>query len=167
MMGQQGQGPSQEQMQQMDQQRFQNMKQGLTQFTRQVTNMKKSVNRVKTAVAKCGVSLPEELTNALDASDGLVAKIKAAQTADDLDQIVGDVEDVSSVMQDWGPHIGDLSQLCQMLKQSDRDIKTLNSSLKKFQSRAKANTKIDVSNLLADYTANITAMQDTLSLIHI
>lgn len=161
MMGQQG--PSEEQMQKMNEQRFKDMKKGLTQFSKQITNMKKSVTRLKTNIAKCGVSLPEELTNALAATDNLVAKIKASQTADELDEIVGDVEDVGSVMQDWGPRIGDLSRLCQMLKQGDRDMKILNSSLKRMQSRAKANKKVDVSNILIEYANNITAMKEILA----
>ena len=157
----QWQGPSEEDNQKMDERRLQDMKRGMNQFTRSIAMMKKSVARTKVVVSKCGVSIPEELVNALNSSDSLVAKINNAKTADELDEVVGDIEDIGSVMQDWGPRMGDLNRLCQMLKQADRDLKQLDRSLKRYQ--AKNSAKLDLSEILAEYKTNVDNMRQALS----
>jgi len=157
------QGPSEEDMKKMDEQRFNNMKKGLSQFTNGIKSMKKSITRVKTAIAKCGVNMPEELTSAMTNTDSLVSKIQAAQNADELDEIIGDVQDTGAVMQDWGPRLGDLQRLCQMIKQADKDMKQLDRSLKQDESRAKANKKIDISEIISDFKTNINGLRETLT----
>jgi len=154
------QGPSAEDQKKMDEQRLKDMKRGMSQFSRSITMMKKSVAKNKTALSKCGVNIPEELSNALNSSDSLVAKINDAKTADELDEVVGDIEDISSVMQDWGPKLGDLNRLCQMLKQADRDFKQLDRSLLSYQKKNTA--KMDISEILAEYKTNIESMRQTL-----
>lgn len=163
-MGQPGQqGPSEEDMKKMDEQRFKDMKRGLSQFSNGAKMMKKSIARVKTAISKCGVGMPEELVNALAQTDSITEKINAAQTADELDEIVGDIQDVGSVMQDWGPRMGDLSRLCQTLKQADRDAKQFDRSIKQMESQAKSNKKIDLSELIAEYKTAVAAQKDILA----
>jgi len=105
--------------------------------------------------------MPEELVNALNSSDSLVAKINNAKTADELDEAVGDIEDISSVMQDWGPRLGDLNRLCQMLKQADRDQKQLDRSLASYTK--KNTTKMDITEILAEYKTNVEGMRQTLA----
>ncbi|MDD4901283.1 MAG: hypothetical protein PHS62_04245, partial [Patescibacteria group bacterium] len=160
-MGQQG--PSEEEMKKMDEQRFKDMKRGLSQFATGAKSMKRNLARVKTAISKCGVNLPEELENALAQTDSLVEKIKAAETADALDEIVGDVQDVGSVMQDWGPRMGDLSRLCQMLKQADRDAKQFDRNVKRLEAQVKANKKVDLSEPLNEYKAAVAAQKEVLA----
>ncbi len=155
------QGPSEEQQKKMDEQRLKDMKRGMSQFSRSITMMKKNVAKNKVTLGKCGVSIPEELTNALNSSDSLVAKINGAKTADELDEVVGDIEDVGSVMQDWGPRLGDLNRLCQMFKQADRDMKQLNRSLASYQKKNTA--KMDITEILAEYKANVDGMNQTLA----
>jgi len=161
--GEQGQqqGPSEEDMKKMDERRLKDMKRGLSQFTRSAQMMKKNVAKTKAAIAKCGVNIPEELSNALDSIDGLVKKINDAQSADELDEVVGDIQDVGSVMQDWGPRMGELPRLCQMLKQADRDLKQLDRSLTRYQ--AKNSAKLDLSEILAEYKTNVDNMRQALS----
>ena len=157
--GQMNQGPSEEEMQKMDEQRFKQMKQGLNQFAKGVTMMKKNVARMKTRVAKCGVSIPEELANAMSSADSIVAKIKAAQSADELDAVIGDIEDIGAIMQDWGPRLGQLDQLCQMMKQGDRDTKQLERDAKRLESRVKANKKLDLTAILSQFKNNIASLK--------
>ncbi len=154
-------GPSEEQQKKMDEQRLKDMKRGMSQFSRSITMMKKNVAKNKTALSKCGVSIPEELTNALNSSDSLVAKINSAKTADELDEVIGDIQDVGSVMQDWGPRMGDLNRLCQMFKQADRDQKQLDRSLASYTKKNSA--KMDISEILAEYKTNIDGMRQTLA----
>jgi hypothetical protein len=157
------QGPSEEEMKKMEEQRFKDMKRGLSQFSNGAKQMKKSLAKVKTAINKCGVNLPEELTNALAQTDNLVEKIKAAQTADELDEIISDVQDVGSVMQDWGPRMGDLNRICQMIKQADRDAKQFDRNIKRLEAQVKANKKVDLSELLAEYKTAVAAQKDVLA----
>lgn len=161
--GEQGrqQGPSEEDMKKMDERRFKDMKRGLSQFIRSTQMMKKNVAKTKAVINKCGVNMPEELSNALNSIDSMIKKINDAQTADELDEVVGDIEDVGSVMQDWGPRMGDLHRLCQMLKQAERDFKQLDRSLGRYQ--AKNSGKIDISGILAEYKNNLESMRQALS----
>lgn len=170
MNGQRQQGPSEQDQKRMeeeqkknDERRFKDMKKGLSQFANGAKMMKKNLARMKTANAKCGVGMPEELENALAQTDSLVAKINAAKTADELDEIVGDIQDVGSVMQDWGPRMGDLNRTCQMLRQADRDIKQFDKNIKRLESQAKANKKVDVSELIAEYKTAVNAQKEILA----
>ncbi len=157
------QGPSEEEMQKMDERRFKDMKRGLSQFAKGVKMMKKSVVKTKAIVNKCGVSMPEELENALASADNLVGKIESAKTADELDEVVESIEDVGSVMQEWGPRMGDLHRLCQMIKQGDKDLKQLDRSVKRAEVRNRSNKKIDLSEIIAEYKAGVTALRQNLS----
>lgn len=146
------QGPSEEEMQKqearMNEKRFQQMKQGLSQFKSGMKGMKKGVTSAKKNLGKCGVSLPEELTGALDKSDDVVKKLDAAKTADELEDIVGDVEDVGSVMQEWGPKLGDLFRICEMMKRSDADFKRMQRDVNRVVKLANvAKKKIDLSEM--------------------
>lgn len=157
------QGPSEEDQKKIDERRFKDMKKGLSQFANGAKMMKRNLAKMKTTNAKCGVGMPEELANALAQTDSLVGKINAAKTADELEEIIGDVQDVGSVMQDWGPRMGDLSRLCQMLKQADRDLKQFDRNIKRLEFQAKANKKIDVSELIAEYKTAVKAQKETLA----
>ncbi len=156
------QGPSEEEMQKMDERRFKDMKRGLSQFAKGIKMMKKSAAKTKAIVSKCGVSMPEELENALASADNLVGKIESAKTADELDEATESIEDVGSVMQEWGPKMGDLHRLCQMIKQSDKDLKQLDRSVKRAETRNKSNKKIDLSEIIAEYKAGVTALRQNL-----
>ncbi len=153
-------GPSEEDRKKMDEQRLKDMKRGMAQFTRSIKMMKSSVAKNKSALSKCGVGLPEELTNALNSADGLVGKINGAKTADELDEVMDEVQDIGSVVQDWGPRLGDLNRLCQMFKQADRDLKQLDRSLAAYQKKNSA--KLDLSEILAEYKTNVEAMRQAL-----
>lgn len=141
--GQNGQmgpgGPSEEDMQKMDQQRFEQMKKGLSQFSKGITQMTKMVSKNEKKLLAMGVAIPEELKAALAAAPALVERIKNAKTADELDEIISDVEDVGMAMQEWGPRFGDLMRLGSMMKQMDKDVKNILKSLKKAQGYAKSN----------------------------
>ncbi len=161
--GQNGQmgpgGPSEEEMKKMDDRRFQDMKRGLGQFSKGTTMMKKSVEKMRKTLAKCGVGIPVELDNALKATDGLVKKIQDAKTADELEDIIGDVEDVGMAMQEWGPRMGDLGRLCQMMRQGDRDMKRLERDVKRVESRVKANKKLDLTEILNTFKEEVMALK--------
>jgi hypothetical protein len=156
------QGPSEEDMQKMDERRFKDMKRGLSQFAKGIKMMKKSAAKTKAIVNKCGVSMPEELENALASADNLVGKIESAKTADELDEVSESIEDVGSVMQEWGPRMGDLHRLCQMIKQGDKDLKQLDRSVKRAETRDKSNKKIDLNEMIVAYKTGVTAMRQNL-----
>ncbi|PIR57481.1 MAG: hypothetical protein COU72_00705, partial [Parcubacteria group bacterium CG10_big_fil_rev_8_21_14_0_10_41_35] len=159
-MGQQGQmGPSEEEMKKMDERRFQDMKRGLSQFSKGTTMMKRGVEKMRKKLAKCGVGIPVELDNALKATDDLVKKIQDAKTADELEDIIGDVEDVGMTMQEWGPRMGDLGRLCQMMRQGDRDMKRLERDVKRVEARVKANKKLNLTEILNTFKEEVAAIK--------
>ncbi|MFA4872741.1 MAG: hypothetical protein WC659_02285 [Patescibacteria group bacterium] len=165
--GEQG-GPSEEQMKKMDEMRFKQMKQGMGQFAKGVKMMKTSVAKIKTKLQKCGVGLPEELSNALSAADGMVTKIQAAETADALEEVITDIEDVGSVMQEWGPKLGNLTRICGMVKQAEKDIKTAERDATRIEKQVKANKKVDLTEFLNQYKQEVsllgTALKDAKAL---
>lgn len=163
MMGQERQGPSEEEMKKMDERRFNDMKRGLSQFSNGAKMMKKMLPKIKASINKCGVNLPEELTNALDQTDNLIGKINSAKNAEELDEVMNDIQDVGSVMQEWGPRMGDLTRLCQMLKQADRDSKRLDRDVKRIEAQVKANKKVDLSELAAEYKTAVAALKEALA----
>ena len=160
--GEQG-GPSEEQMKQMDEQRFKQMKQGMAQFAKGVKMLKASVAKVKTKLQKCGVGLPEELANALSAADGLTTKIQEAQTADELEEVIADIEDIGSVMQEWGPKLGNLTRICSMTKQADKDMKSVNTYVTRIEKQVKAYKKVDLTELLGQYKQEVTLLSTALT----
>jgi hypothetical protein len=150
-------------MQKMDERRFKDMKRGLSQFAKGIKSMKKSAAKTKAIVSKCGVSMPEELENALASADNLVGKIESAKTADELDEATESIEDVGSVMQEWGPKMGDLHRLCQMIKQGDKDLKQLERSIKRAESQDKSNKKVDLSEMIAEFKNDFNGLKSALA----
>jgi DNA repair exonuclease SbcCD ATPase subunit len=147
----------------MDEQRFKEMKRGLGQFSKGAKMMKNHVGKVKNQLAKCGVGLPIELTNALDAADGIIAKIQAAENADALEEAIGDIEDVGSVMQEWGPKMGDLMRICGMMKQAEKDLKQMLRDVARVEKQAKGYKKADLSELVAQLKQEVETLQNTLA----
>ncbi len=110
---------------------FRQMKRGVDQFTRGVNQMKTFVNRLKTRLTRAGVGVPVELTNALAKAPELIAKLKAAKTQEEFEDLMGDMQDIGMIMQDWGPRLGDLDRLVGMMTQLDRDIRNMNTAFRR------------------------------------
>ncbi|MBI4122704.1 MAG: hypothetical protein HY462_01770, partial [Parcubacteria group bacterium] len=125
--GQEGQwgGPSEEEMQRMKEEQFKQMKRGVDQFVRGMTQMKRFVDRAKARLSRQGVGIPPELENALAKAPELVAKLKAAKDIEEFEELMGDMQDIGMIMQEWGPRMGDLDRLAGMLSQADRDLRNM------------------------------------------
>jgi len=149
-----------DQQQQMDAQRFEQMKQGLNQFAKGVKQMNSAVARFKKQLGT-SVAIPAELVAALEKAPDLIQKIKDAKTVDELDAVIEDVQDVGATMQDWGPRLGDLQRLAQMLKQSVRDQKNIDRNVNRLQLAAKRNSQIV--EVVANLVAKQTVLKQTLS----
>ncbi|MEW6610761.1 MAG: hypothetical protein AB1352_04030 [Patescibacteria group bacterium] len=161
--GQQGGGwgePSEEEQQRRQEEQFKMMKRGMDQFVRGVSEMQKYVNRMKSKLVRLGVSIPPELENALTRAPELVKKIKSAKSVEEVESVVGDMEDVAMVMQDWGPRLGDLERLGNMIKQSDQKIKKMQSALKRAQNAAKK--KLELSEPVAELQSLFDVMKQLL-----
>ena len=113
------------------------MKEGMNQFAKGVTQMTKFVNQMKTKLAKSGVGIPAELTNALTAAPALVAKLKASKDMDEFQELMGDMQDIGMIMQEWGPKLGELQRLVHMIKNLDRDVKSMRANFTRVQKAAK------------------------------
>jgi uncharacterized phage infection (PIP) family protein YhgE len=152
---------NEEREQHMNEQRFQQMKRGLSQFKNGVNGMKKNINNMKKNLGKCGVGLPAELTDAIDKSTAVIQKLDAAKTADELEDVIGDVEDVGGVMQDWGPRMGDLMRICEMMKRSDIDYKRMERDIMRVIKQADAaKKKMDLSDMTAGLKEALAKLKD-------
>lgn len=109
----------------MKEEQFKQMKRGVDQFVRGMTQMKRFVDRAKARLAKQGVGIPAELTNALAKAPELVAKLKAAKDIEEFEELMGDMQDIGMIMQEWGPRMGDLDRLASMLSQADKDLRNM------------------------------------------
>lgn len=165
--GEFNEGPSEEEMkaqqQKMDERRFQDMKRGMKQFEQGLKMTQNMVKKIKPHLQKCGIGMPLELTQALDLGPQVVSKINTSKTADELEEAMSEIMDVGSAMQEWGPKMGDLSNLCEMLKRSDREFKIMTRDASKLEKRAKANKKLDLSELIAELNAQVTTMTEAWS----
>lgn len=130
-----------EQQKRMDEERLKQMKRGLSQFSRGVDQMTKMVARMEKQF-KGTVGIPAELKAALERAPQLMAKIKAATSLDELEEVNEEVMDVGETMQEWGPRLGDLQRLSEMLKRSSQEIKRVERKSKSILSRANKKTEL-------------------------
>lgn len=125
-----------EQEKRMREQQFQQMKRGMSQFARGVTQMTRFAAQAKTRLAKQGVALPLELTNALAKAPELLAKLKAASTQEEFEDLMGDMQDIGMIMQEWGPKMGELQRLGGMLSQLNRDVRNMSTNFNRVKRAA-------------------------------
>lgn len=143
-------GPSEEDVQKMDEQRFQMMKKGYNKFLVEMKRVKNQVNLYK----KKGVTIPEELQSAIDNINSISEKIKLAQNADELDEVMGEYEDSIDIIREWMPKLPRLAVLPKMTKQADKEV---NRALKIYISLEKkvTSSKLEFGNQLAEFKADI------------
>ncbi len=130
---------SDDQEQKIDEERLKQMKQGLSQFTKGISQFQKMVSKMKPRLAKLGVGIPAELEAALAKAPEILAQIKSAQSADEVETLMEDIQDIGDSMKEWGEKFGDLMKLGEMLKQADKEIKNLQKAIKRLQTAAKKN----------------------------
>ncbi|MDO8581616.1 MAG: hypothetical protein Q7S16_01960 [bacterium] len=158
-------GPDEDQIQKMQLKgMFMGMKQGMRGMSQGIKMMKSMFPKL----AKQGVTVPEELREAIVKAEEFIAyvgKIKSADDIEDPDAFMdrmSDMADVGSVLQEWGPRIGDLMRMGQMMKESDRQMKLMDAGVKKAKVLA-AKSKVDLSNLITDLDANASAAKQALA----
>jgi len=161
----QNMGPSEEEQQKMQEKQFQQMKKGTDQFAKGVTQMQKFVAKMKTTLAKSGVGIPAELTNALAKAPELVAKLKASKDMDEFQELMGDMQDIGMIMQDWGPKLGELQRLASMIKNLDKDIKNMRTNFTRVQKAAKkrpelAEPLIEAETMFSDMTKRVAEIKE-------
>jgi len=123
----------------IDEERLKQMKQGLSQFTKGISQFQKMVSKMKPKLTKLGVGIPTELEAALAKAPEILAQIKSAQSADEVEELMGDIQDIGDSMKEWGEKFGDLMKLGEMLKQADKEVKNLQKAIKRLQTAAKKN----------------------------
>ncbi len=123
----------------IDEGRLKQMKQGLSQFTKGISQFQKMVSKMKPKLAKLGVGIPAELEAALAKAPEILEQIKNAQSADEVEELMGDIQDIGDSMKEWGGKFGDLMKLGETLKQADKEVKNLQKAIKRLQTAAKQN----------------------------
>lgn len=133
------------------------MKRGLEQFSRGFKQMQRMVTRMKKSLASCGVSIPQELQAAMDEAPKMIEAIKSAQSVDDLELLMDDIPEVGAVMQEWGPQLGEMTRLCEMFKNTTRELKNIDRRLNQLKNAAKKNQTIQ--ELVAQLEAVVAQMK--------
>ncbi|MDO8571329.1 MAG: hypothetical protein Q7R79_01490 [bacterium] len=177
--GKMGQGDEsgfgEEQEARVNEQRFKGMKQGTGQAKRMINGMKKMVTQQEKKLGECGVSLPVELKEAVSSSNLVIAKLEAAKTADELEEIFTDLQEVVSPMQEWGPKLGDLHRLCEMVKRAGSETKDSSKTGKevkrlqklintpRYKTQISLGGRIDITDLVSEYKEKFGKLQESLA----
>lgn len=146
----------------MDEERFKQMKKGLLQFERGYKQMQSMVKKMAANLSKKGVGIPPELTAAMEQAPTVIAKIKAAKTADELETLMDDIQDVGQAMMEWGPKLGDLQRLGEMLGRADKDLTLMKKKIAVLEKAVKKNPASEgaVSELKAQYDGIVAALAE-------
>lgn len=150
-------GFNEEQDKQRQEQQFKMMKQNLKQFSREITNMQKKVKQMGSRLKKLGVGMPPELVTALAEAPAAVKALEKASTFEEVEEGIGAAEDIAMVLQEWGPKLGEIERFATMLKQIDKDVKSMASTMKRLQTSAKR--KLELQEPLAELGELWRAMQ--------
>ena len=145
-------GPSEEEQKKMDEQRFTQMKKGFTRFVKEVARIKNQVNIYK----KKGVTIPEDLTNAIGIMAETVDTIKSAITPDEIEEVMDGFQDSMMTVQEWMPKLPILVEIPRMVKQADKEIARAEKTYKTDEKKVKS-SKMD----LADYLSQFRLAIDT------
>jgi len=146
----QNQGPSEEQQQKMDEQRLSMMKKGMSQFAKEMKRVKSQV----TTFQKKGVTIPDELKDALAKADEVVAKIKDATDPEELQDVMSDFQDSMEVIQEWMQKLPRLAQWPKLVKQAQSQLTKLEKAYT-ADSKKVTSSKIDLSTNLSDFRTAI------------
>ncbi|MFA4872540.1 MAG: hypothetical protein WC659_01235 [Patescibacteria group bacterium] len=150
-------GFDEEQEKQRQEQQFKMMKQNLKQFSKEITNMQKKVKQMESRLKKLGVGIPPELVTALAEAPAAVKALEKASTFEEVEEGIGAAEDIAMVLQEWGPKLGEIERFATMLKQIDKDVKSMASTVKRLQASAKR--KPELQGPVAELEATWSAMQ--------
>lgn len=150
-------GPDEGQMQKMQLKgMFQGMKQGMRGMGQGIKMMKNMLPKLE----KQGVAVPQELRDAIAKAEEFIAyvgKIKSADDIDDADAFMdrmSDMADTGSVLQEWGPKLGDLMRMGQMMKEAENRMKQVDRDVKRVKAQA-AKSKVDLSDLVSGLDASV------------
>lgn len=158
--GQQGDANAQsdEMMKKQEKAAVDRMKKGMVNFARQIARIKSRL----AALAKKGVTVPQEVTDAVASAEDTIAKVNAAQTLDDIDA-VGDIasilDQVSQTLQDQLPNLERLANLPKIYSRIDKQLKAFDRQLASDQALAKR-SKIDISGEVADFESALSKLKD-------
>ncbi|MBI4281281.1 hypothetical protein HY625_00500 [Candidatus Uhrbacteria bacterium] len=174
MMGSQGPGgqgeegnfgPDPDQIQKMQLKgMFMGMKQGMRGMSQGIKMMKSVLPKL----VKQGVTPPQELSEAIAKAEEFIAyvgKIKSADDIPDADAFMdrmSDMADVGSVLQEWGPRLGDLMRMGQMMKEADTRMKQVDRDVKRVKAQA-AKSKVDLSDLVSGLDTSVAELKQLLA----
>lgn len=168
MMGPGGEGnfgPDEDQIQKMQLKgMFQGMKQGMRGMSQGIKMMKSMLPKL----VKQGVTPPQELSDAIAKAEEFIAYIGKIKSADDIEDAdafmdrMSDMADVGSVLQEWGPRLGDLMRMGQMMKEADNRMKQVDRDVKRVKAQA-AKSKVDLSDLVSGLDASVAELKQLLA----
>lgn len=165
MMGPEGEGPDEDQIQKMQ---IKGMFQGAKMAARGMAQGMKMMKSMLPKLQKQGITVPQELHDAIASADAFVAYMQKIKSADDIPDAdafmdkMSEMADIGSVLQEWGPRLGDLMRMGQMIKEADRRMKQMATGVKRAKTQA-AKSKVDLSNLIAELDTNAEAARQALA----
>lgn len=132
-----------------EKERFHQMKRDLSHFTREINRMEREIARTKKRFERCDLPIPSWTQDNIVEARSIAAKIEAAQTAEELEDLMLDIDEVGFNMQDWGPEMGSLHQLCDMLSGAKRELKRLERNQERMEKKVEQRGGAGVKAMLA------------------
>lgn len=142
------QGRFEQERQKIDEERFQRMKKEFSGFERMIKEMQKFSTRIERSLKskRCTeVGVPAEFKNAIQKAPELLAKIKNAKSAEEIEEVLPDLMDIGDSMREMGNTMGELMGLCEMLKRSTSDIRNIDRAVKRVAAYVKKNPVLEES----------------------
>ena len=143
---------------------FMGIKQGMRGMSQGIKMMKSMLPRL----TKQGITPPQELTDAITKAESFIAEVQAIKSADDIPDAdafmdkMSDMADIGATLQEWGPKMGSLMRMGQMIKEADKRIKQMDAGVKRAKTQA-AKSKVDLSNIITELDTNVEAAKQALA----
>ena len=151
------QGPSEDDMVKMDEQRFKMMKSSLSRFTSEIDKVKTQINSYK----KKGMTVPSDAKEAVEQTTEFSKKVKEAKNADELDELMSEFQDSMDVIQEWMPKLPRLAEYPRFIKQAEKEIAKANKAYKSDAAKIKK-AKLDLEEPLSEFKQEIEKQEELL-----
>lgn len=162
-------GPSEEEIEKMEQQRLEQerkmkmrglhqMKRGLKQFVRMLERFKSKIDKLD----KQGVPIPAECRQNVEQALSTVQNLLTTEDPDVIETFdFSELQAIGEVLQECGPKIEQAAHLPRIIKQINAQINRLEKRLKSIETRA-ARANLDLGTILEQVRAQIAAFKTDL-----
>lgn len=136
------------------------LNQAKAQFKRFARGMTQLGSRIKRLQSK-KVAVPQDALDAFETLKGIGPKIDSIKTFDELEDLVEQAREAIELLNEKLEGLERLAEYARVKKQAEREIRRVESQLKRLISRAKGN-KVEVDDLIKEIEAEVVSLKDAM-----